>query len=343
MPVKMGQRIRDRARKAVGHLVGCGLFIGIFSGAQLAHAQLLPHDTPRSLVEIARDELRPLHRLASTHYVAGRINPDGLIYFSRLVYQLRLFQSDHGLLKDTYVGFGLAPGVSPAFVRGGGVLELQPLSILKLWASYEAINYFGGFNVFQSFPGAGADFSDSELERLAEEDNTPTKNYQAAGTQLTLGGRLQFKLGPLGARVNARLARPSFNLRGGDETFYDPVFDALVPNEGWFLATDVDVLWITELGLSVGGRLSLTESFFEARHFGLGEDQTDPNSPQYRLGPMISYRFWDHKGRSKFDQPTVLLIANWWIEHRFRTGSDVDQGVPYVLIAFSFGGDLFAP
>ena len=51
------------------------------------------------------------------------------------------------------------------------------------------------------------------------------------------------------------------------------------------------------------------------------------------------YRLNDTTGTA-FNQPTVFAMANWWLSHRYRTGEEVSQAFPYVLLGFAFNGDL---
>lgn len=307
-------------------------------------AQRLPESGPKSRSEIRADRTRPLHRINSTHSVVARANPVGLAYFGRLSYQLRLFESDSPVLKDNFIGVGVAPAVTPAYARIGALVEVQPLTVLQLWATYEVVSYYGSLQFFQSFPGVTSAHDDSTLNDLADlPDDDDRRPYGTTGTQLTLGSRLQAKVGPVAARNLTRLSYADFDLRSGDTTFYDPTFDLLVPDEAWFLVNDLDVLWVTELGLTVGARWTMTHGFYETRHYAGADPGNNPNTPHHRLGPLVAYTFWDDQGLSKFDKPTVLLIVNWWLEHRYRTGADVSQGVPYVLLGFTFTGDLLAP
>ena len=47
-------------------------------------------------------------------------------------------------------------------------------------------------------------------------------------------------------------------------------------------------------------------------------------------------------GGDAFEKPTLLLIANWYLSHRWRTGADVTQAFPYLALAFRFEGTLWA-
>jgi hypothetical protein len=42
-----------------------------------------------------------------------------------------------------------------------------------------------------------------------------------------------------------------------------------------------------------------------------------------------------------FQDSTLVFIANWWVEHRFRTGADVTVGLPIVVVGPTFRGDFF--
>jgi hypothetical protein len=37
---------------------------------------------------------------------------------------------------------------------------------------------------------------------------------------------------------------------------------------------------------------------------------------------------------------TLLLLVNWYLAHRWRTGQDVSAAIPYVLLGLSFHHDL---
>ena len=39
-------------------------------------------------------------------------------------------------------------------------------------------------------------------------------------------------------------------------------------------------------------------------------------------------------------KPTLVLIVNWYVDHRWRTGADSPEALPYLLVGFSFQSDL---
>jgi hypothetical protein len=280
----------------------------------------------------------PRHRLVYRNLLAVRLNPLGLLDDARLSYRYRLYRSESLLLRDNFVSVGLAPAFSPAYAKLGVVAELQPLSILQLWGMYELIGTFGTFRQLQSFPSAGSNFSDTELyARDALPSGDALRPYATTGSQLTLGATLQLKVGPVVARSLFRMVRPDMALRTGDSVFYDITNDVLAPNRGWYLLNDTDVLYQTGRGLTVGLRWASSHAFYGAEHFTPELQTALPTT--HRLGPVVAYTFAEQDG-ARFNAPTVLLLVNWWLTHRYRTGVDSPQAFPYLALGFSFSGDL---
>lgn len=271
---------------------------------------------------------------------AARVNPLGLVSFLDLTARLRLYEHDSPVLTQNFVGVGMTGGLSPAWGRVGVLAEVQPLTILRLYASYELMGYFSSFNLMASFPSASSDHSDTTIrDRVAQPEQA---SYATYGGQLTLGATVQLKLGPIAARNLFRAGHVSFQVRDGDRAFYDQLSDLLVPNDGWFLINDVDLLYVFDFGLVLGARWTYAHSFYEAQHYAPGEDPAlAPDHDIHRLGLVAAYTFEDNQG-ARFDRPTLLLIAQWHLVHRFRTGADVHVGAPYVALAFQFTGDLLS-
>jgi hypothetical protein len=299
-----------------------------------ATAQTLQYQTP------------PLHRVVHRNTFALRVNPLGLLYEGRFMYRLRLYESDSLALRDNFIGVGFTPIASPAFIRAGAYVEVQPLTVLGFWATYTFVQYFGTFNLFQSFPSARSNFSDAEIARLGQLDKGPAGGgeYLTNGTELTLGADFQVKLADLVVRARGRLVRADMRLRDGDTVFYDQFYDVLVPNRGWYLTTDVDLLYQTPNKRFVaGGRYTGTVPFYDARHFAAGE-QPVANNALHRVGPFVGYTFKIEDGAT-FNNPTAFVLIQWWLQNRNRTGTatnpdGVTQVLPLIGVGFQMTGDF---
>jgi hypothetical protein len=289
----------------------------------------------------------PEHQLILRSSNVLRYNPLGLISDNQLSFRRLLYRADDNVvLRDNFMGAGLTPQVSAAFARVGALVEVQPLSILRLWANFEVVGYFGSFGLFQSFDSPDADFRDSVISARGQlPDNDPAKNYVTWGSQLTLGMDLQLKVGPIAARNLLRLVRGSYQVRDGDTVYYDQFYDVLAPNNGLYLNNDTDLLYVSDFGLVAGLRMNVTQPFYGPEHVGAGERWTGPtdhaNGPTLRAGPLVSYTFFDDP-TALFNKPTLIVVGNWWVAHRYRTGVDVNQLVPYFVICFQMTTDLHA-
>ncbi len=276
--------------------------------------------------------------------VAARVNPIGLFGEVRAGFRLRLFNSPtrHILLRNTYVALGASVVASPAFVRPGVALEVQPLAILNLQVLYEPIvQWFGSFGNVQTYPdashaGIGAGVLSS--------GNVPDNAQAARGWQLTLQGTLQARIGQtLAVRNTFRAVRSTYDAdtlsssHRADRVYYDPFYDVVSPLDGWVFTNDLDVLAsLTDLGTNIGLR-------YTAVLPQLG-DAAGPDvvAATHRLGPVITYTFKERR-HAAFNAPTVFLLAQWWIRHPWRTGGDapeaISQWMPMVVLGLSFRGD----
>lgn len=285
--------------------------------------------------QVALDRTPPKHRVSYRSLSVVRINPLGLIEDARIAYRFRLYESESKALRDNFIAIGVAPSFSPAFARIGPVIEFQPTSFFQVWAQYEVLRYFGNFNFLQSFPSAGANYSDTELRaRAGLPPGDALTNYPTDGTQLTVGTNLQFKVGPVVARTQFRLVRPDYSLREGDRVFYDIFYDVLAPDRGFFFTNDADVLY--QRGrLTAGLRWTVTRALYGDEHKAPGESGP---SALHRAGPLVAFQITENpQAQHVF---TVLAVANWWLKHPYRTGVDVSQAVPYFALGLAVTGDL---
>jgi hypothetical protein len=262
---------------------------------------------------------------------ALRGNPLGFRTQGQIEYWSQLYESDAKVLETNFVSVGIAPSISAVYAAGGPVVELQPLSVLKLSAKYDLVGYFGTFDRFQSYPDALAEHYDEEIERLG----AAGRHYPTLGTRLTLGGLVQMKVGPIALRSSFQAIRSEYDVRDGDLVFYDSTLDLLAPNGGWAYTNDADLLWVSDFGLVLGVRDSYAYTEFTSAQLG---GRADPNVPNHRLGALMAYSFYDDPDPVAFDRPTVVTIVSWYVQHRYRAGAQSSQAIPYVVLAFAFTG-----
>jgi hypothetical protein len=266
-----------------------------------------------------------------------RYNPLGLQALLDLQYQYKLYDSDSILFRTGYFGIGIAPIVSPGLVRLGVKTEIEPIAVLRLGAKWEYIVHFSNFNLMQSYGDVDGDFSEAGLEAGGERGD----NYAGTGWQATLEAQLRAKFGPIVLRSTFKALYTEMNLRGNDTVWYDQYYDILTPGSaGWVLINDADLLaFLLDNKLIVGVRHNTTHAIYPDRAYGAAGVRNTADTPIQRIGPLLAYRFFDEPGAS-FNQPTILLIVNWYLQHPYRMGQETSQAVPYVVLGFAFNGDL---
>ncbi|MBL8788573.1 MAG: hypothetical protein JNJ59_27000 [Deltaproteobacteria bacterium] len=279
----------------------------------------------------------PESQLFYTNLTVLRLNPLGFQNQFELDYRHRLYDpGDSILLAQNYVGVGISPIVTPGLVRLGVNAKVQPLAILKLEVKWEYLSYFGNFNYIQSYKDPTADYSDTGIEAGGEAGN----NYATDGWQLTLDAELRARVGPIIVRSRFKAGYQEVALKNDDTLFHEPYFDLLLPREGWFFTNDLDLLVQVNPNLIIGVRHAMLATSYPASVYPGGVAVDDDNSPVHRVGPLIAYTFFDEPGES-FNRPTILLLAGWYLQHRFRAGQDVSQAFPNIVLGFAFSGDLF--
>lgn len=290
---------------------------------------------PPASAQMLQDQGPPAVRIVQKNTFAIRYNPLGLLYDGRFSARLRLYESDSKALRDNFVGLGLAPTASPAFLRIGPYLEFNPASVFGVWGALQAVKYFGTFNLVQGFPSARSDFSDSAIK-----ENAANKSA-ASGWELTLGANFQVKVESVVVRSQARLVRGSLDLRPGERVYYDQFYDVAAPNRGWFFTNDLDVVWQGFDNRFIGGaRYTATLPFYDRdRHFDPADAERTADNGMHRVGPFLGWTLHAEDGRA-FNTPTLFVLVQWWLKSRFRTGQDVSQAVPLFGVGFQFTGDF---
>ncbi len=286
-------------------------------------------------------------RLVLSDLTIFRLNPLGLETRARFGLQKRLYASDRKIAENNFGFAGTFAKLNPASAHLAVGGELQPLSMFNLRAFAAVQRYFGALGFLQSFPSANATYSDATLDDRA--DTARAANVFHASIQPTL----QVRVGPIAVRALLQLDYWDLALRGGDTTAYEGTFDTLLPDRGWTIATDTDVLYVGRPGLAAGVRHSYVRPLYRRAHFtdAADRDAYGGDNAHQRIGLFGAYTLRD-AGPSAFNKPTLVLIVSWYLRHRFRTGApDVlpagaraedytSRAVPYVLAGFAFEADF---
>ncbi|MBU6160467.1 MAG: hypothetical protein KGO50_05055 [Myxococcales bacterium] len=274
------------------------------------------------------------HEWRYSNALIARLNPLGLTNQAQIGWRMNLYdnpQSD--LTKGSYFAAMFAPSFSPAWVRPGALLEFQPAAIFKTSVMYEYGYHFGTFDTVQSFESPTEEYSDARQDERSAENS-----YSTTGHTITLSNLLQVKVWNIALRTNYRAVWQQMDLRNNDTVFYDIVYDVLAPGNGWLHTTDTDLLYVSGGPITVGLRHTWVAVQYQENDFLNGESTDTENTPLHRLGPLFAYRF-NNRTMSRFNQPSVFVLANWWLQHRYRTGQEISQALPYVVVGFAFNGN----
>lgn len=279
----------------------------------------------------------PAFRLVMSMQLAGRINPLGLELFTRLGMQRRLFASEKNIFRDNFFFFGIMPRFSPVYGRVGPGIEIQPLSMFNLRMTVETVGFFPVLGYTTSYASASADFSDSSRDRAEK----AKQNYGPTGVHAMIEPTLSARVGPIALRVRSSIEYWRMTLKNGDRVWYEPQLDTLLPANGWLFAQDWDLLYLTRFRFVAGLRYSMVMPLYDKDDVAPGESVNDLKKANsiHRLGPIFAYTFFD-KGLTKFNRPSLILIAQWHLKHPSRTGQDVSQGLPLIAVAFAFTSDF---
>jgi hypothetical protein len=184
-------------------------------------------------------------------------------------------------------------------------------------------------------------------------DSTTTPPQSAALVHASIQPLLQAKVRDIAVRALFQFDYWDFDVRAGDTTAYEATFDTLLPDEGWTLSLDTDVLYTGRKNTAVGLRYSFVKPFYREEHFSSAAELEayDGENSHHRLGFFGAYTLED-LGPSRFNKPTVILIVSWYLSHRWRTGEPdllplgdrpddyTSRAFPYFLLGFAFESDL---
>lgn len=259
-------------------------------------------------------------------FTAAGYNPLGLIEVFTLGYHKPLYASDHPALEKNFVNASVVAAATPAYGFLGLQTEFQPATVLRLRARGEMIGFFGSFGHVSSFDAADADYSETAIQ----EQWDAGENAATYGSRLTFTALVQGAIKPVAVRSHFQATRVDLDLPESTPFYYSPQFDYLIEDQGWFLQNDADLVWLFDSGAVAGLRWNTSGSIYST-----GDD---PNGPAHRVGPLLAVPVFEGTGRLK--SATVIGLVNWHIAHRWRTGIERPQWLPYMAAGFALQGDL---
>ena len=258
-------------------------------------------------------------RLYYTHLDVVRYNPIGLESRNGLFIHQTLTNSESLLFGHSYVSPGVLVSVNPAYLRVGPAIEVEPIALLKLRAAYEGALFFGTFDQVLSEPGVPDPSLFTDDARSARGDEA----YGTTGHHVQLDATLQAKVWRIVVRSNLTAEWWNVDLREGDDVFFNLGADSVIPDGGWVISNNADLLYM-QGHLIFGGRLSSVWP-----QLG-GVKRYD----HHRAGPLAAWVIHDAQDK-KLEKPTVFANVAWYLSHRSRLGP-----IPYVVAGFAVKTNL---
>ncbi len=269
----------------------------------------------------------PKDRLWYSNATFVRVNPLGLVDSYKLGWRRRLSTKDSILFQDTTAFAGLTALVTPAYSRLGLYGEAQLLAVLRVFVDVSSTGYYGTFDQLMTWDDpATAAYSDQSIEARGDESKA------GGGWVLTTGGTLRAAVGPIAVRSTLSLTRFDLGLGAPELYFYDQFWDRLAPNKRFMALNDADVLFVKDK-LRLGVRHTFSDTL-DGR-----DDGSDSALAHHRVGPLFAWQFHDKKPGTRFNQPTLFVLVQWWAQHPYRTGAEQPGALPLIAAGFAFNGD----
>lgn len=294
-------------------------------------------------------------RLVVSDLTIFRLNPTGLETRARIGVQKKIYPSAKKVTENNFWFAGAFPKINPASAHLGIGGELQPASIFNVRTFFEVQKYFGSFGYLQSFTSANTNYSDATLAENKDMPTPATEPQSASGMRFSVQPMLQLKFGKIAFRSLAMFDYWNVSVRDGDTVAYEPTVDTLLPDQGWTVTTDTDLLYVPKDrgGLAAGLRHTWVKPIYAGKHFTdtTDENNYDGQNSHQRLGLFAAYTIKD-EGPSRFNKPTVILILSWYLTHKYRAGEpgtldpghDADdyrtRAFPYIVLGFAFESDF---
>lgn len=299
------------ARCARALLAGLLLSASTTRAAQPGEEQQAPADSP-----LPGDI--PARGLEFQHSVLVGRNPGATEVRSRIGYRLRLGQNQE------FLSLGGLVRLSPGSATAGLVVDWQPIAVFNLRALVEGVDFFHG--QLRSYDSPLADYSNPKADAASAHATT--------GWRAMLKPTLQSTVGPIRVQSITTVDYRDMGLRAGDSVWYEYGPDSLLPDRGWTLTEEVNLVHAAG-PLKLGTTFRYFLPLYLPEHFRPGEQAPVGLNANMRLGLLAAYTFFEG-GASFFRNPSVFASTQWHLLHPYRTGIKVSQAIPFVVLGFSF-------
>ncbi|MFZ5475582.1 MAG: hypothetical protein ACOZNI_02300 [Myxococcota bacterium] len=252
--------------------------------------------------------------LHTTHLVGGRLFPEGLIYAFEAEARAPLWDSEHVLLKDAYVGLAGHAEITPAFPRGGPTLTIAPVAFwdlrLRAWGTW----YFGSFTTLIAVDDP--EYAATRENNRAEIDEG--NRGWATATRLDADTRLKGRAGPVIAVLQLQVRKLDVAASKRDvDWYFEPSELLVVPAHGVTLHREGYLLVEAIRPAEAGDRM------LRAGLYGTWSTCAATDDESVRAGPIAAWKPGERAG-----VPTLYAAAQAWLVSRFE-----DRWTPYTLLA----------
>jgi hypothetical protein len=241
--------------------------------------------------------------------IQSRLNPEGLSLAPRLGYRAVISDSNHLLLRGTYVEFGLDTPISPASFHPGVYVTVVPIAPIVLNATVRQLRYFGLFGNLGELEGPNPEWSDDAR------DTGITDGDHGTGYQASVSATLRILLGRFVAMSKYTRTWIGADVDRG-VSWYDPTEDLLYGRNDGLSMIDATV------GGFVMGTATAKRFLLAAGHW---KGQWTDKSEQHRqlAGGLLIWRpGWWAERKLTF----VTLLATYAVDP-YREGGVYYGGV----------------
>ena len=313
--------------------------------ASIAHADQVAAAGPKSTADDSSEKKStpqvPEAQWAFSNMLALRYNPLGLQNELYLGYKKRLYNlpQDNLLFGKSYWWAGVVSRVSPQFLLSGLFFRASPIAVLELQGVFSRVQGLADAAEIPSYYTAGT----IDAVKTTQGPRTSGGLLISDGWQGSFQARVQAKVKNIAVRSTNLFRYFGLNSEGAasDDLFYDQTLDLVTPLKSWVYQCDNDLLYAdSNRPWVLGARHTYATSLTEP-------SSTDVNADNiysiHRAGFLFAWKFKASATESGLEakkRHALIVLSQWHLDHRFRTGQSMNIAIPYFAVVYSFSGRL---